>query len=181
MKNITTYDKYLEIKNQYKNGILLFQSGDFLRGYFNDALIMHSILDYKLLVLSLGDLRYCAACGFSQKHEKSIVKRLIDKGYKVVVCRTGTDPDTLQKTKEITGEFDKPGYKDLTEEWDLHFHEFDGKSEDELCQHFKVPKIKRPEPKKKVQPSSKKQETIDMSLYTNTDHVLSEEERKNHI
>lgn len=54
-KKVTTFDRYIEIKNKYKDSIVLYQAGEFLRGYFNDALLIHKELNYKLMVLSLGN------------------------------------------------------------------------------------------------------------------------------
>lgn len=48
IKKITTFDNYIEIKKQHENSILLFHAGEFLRGYFNDALIISKELNYKL-------------------------------------------------------------------------------------------------------------------------------------
>lgn len=193
MVKITTYDRYLEVKNQYKDGIVLFQSGDFLRAYYYDALVLNDILGYKRIVLSLGGLRYCLGCGFNQKYEINIVKQLVDNGYKVIVCKNVTNPETSHVSKEVTGEYDKPGYQDISKEWQEHFDEFDGKSEDELCAHFDVVKIKRPKRKnnEKLSPSTPvsaekcsgavKLESIDMNLYSVQDNMPSEEARKNEL
>lgn len=139
----TTHDIYFEVKNQYKNAIVLHCSGGFLRGYYNDALILHKELGYKMLALSLGDKQYCLATGLPLNVEKSVIRLLINKGYKVVVCKGVTDEVTLERSVEILGEYDKEGHKNLTSDWDDHYAKYYGMTEDKLCEEFGLVKMKR--------------------------------------
>lgn len=75
--------------------------------------------------------------------EENVIRVLLNKGYKIVVCKNEVNPTTLEKVKKITGEYNKPGYIDLTAQWQDHFDKYYGMSEDDLCEEFKVTKIKR--------------------------------------
>lgn len=162
-KKITTFDTYIEIKEQYKNSIVLFHAGEFLRGYFNDALIISKELNYKLMVLSLGNKQYCTASGFPLNVENSVVRVLVNRGYKVVVCKNKINPDTLVKEQRVAGEYDNQDYKDLTKSWTEHFDKYYGMSEDDLCKEFQVHKMKKSESKRKLKDTVSGQIPLEVS------------------
>ena len=88
--------QYQELKEQYKDTILLFRIGDFYETFNADAELISRELDIVLTSRSKsGDTRIPLA-GVPYHAADSYIARLVSKGYKVAVCEQVGDPRTTK-------------------------------------------------------------------------------------
>lgn len=84
--------QYLDLKSRYADALLLFQMGDFFELFFEDAEEAAHALNIALTSRSrAGDERIPMA-GFPLHAAQAYMTRLLDAGYKVVVCEQVEDP-----------------------------------------------------------------------------------------
>jgi DNA mismatch repair protein MutS len=84
--------QYLELKDQYADALVLFQMGDFYETFFDDAQAAAGALNIALTSRSRqGDDRIPMA-GFPIHAAASYIPRLLEQGFKVVVCDQTEDP-----------------------------------------------------------------------------------------
>lgn len=84
--------QYHEIKDKYKNEILLYRLGDFYEMFYNDAIIASKILGLTLtkrnrekgVDVPLAGVPYHSVAGY--------ISKLVDAGYKVAICEQVEDP-----------------------------------------------------------------------------------------
>lgn len=84
--------QYHEIKEKYKDEILLFRLGDFYEMFYNDAIIASKILGLTLtkrnrekgIDVPLAGVPYHSVSGY--------ISKLVENGYKVAVCEQVEDP-----------------------------------------------------------------------------------------
>jgi DNA mismatch repair protein MutS len=84
--------QYLALKERYAEALLLFQMGDFYETFFDDAQKAAAALSIALTSRSrAGDERIPMA-GFPIHAAENYISRLLDQGFKVVVCEQTEDP-----------------------------------------------------------------------------------------
>ncbi|MGA9755566.1 MAG: DNA mismatch repair protein MutS, partial [Desulfobaccales bacterium] len=84
--------QYLDLKDQYPDALVLFQIGDFYETFFGDAEVAANALNIALTSRSRqGDERIPLA-GFPIHAAASYIPRLLEQGFKVVVCDQTEDP-----------------------------------------------------------------------------------------
>ena len=84
--------QYLDLKNRYADALVLFQMGDFYETFFGDAEAAAQALNITLTSRSRqGDERIPMA-GFPIHAAGSYIPRLLEQGFKVVVCDQTEDP-----------------------------------------------------------------------------------------
>ncbi len=79
--------QYLDIKDKYKDSILLFRLGDFYEAFFDDALTVSKILN-----IVLTKRQDAPMAGIPYHALDNYLKKLVDAGYKVAVCEQMEDP-----------------------------------------------------------------------------------------
>ncbi|MBR2987040.1 MAG: DNA mismatch repair protein MutS [Clostridia bacterium] len=84
--------QYLEIKKRHEDSILFFRLGDFYEMFFDDARIASKELELTLTGRQCGEEERAPMCGVPYHSAESYIGRLVDKGYKVVICEQTEDP-----------------------------------------------------------------------------------------
>lgn len=93
MEELTPMMKqYMEVKNQYKDCILMYRLGDFFEMFFDDALTASRELELTLTGRDCGLEERAPMCGVPHHAVQSYIAKLISKGYKVAVCEQMEDP-----------------------------------------------------------------------------------------
>lgn len=85
-------EQYLEIKEKYKDCILLFRLGDFYEMFFDHAEICSRELELTLTGKDCGLDKRAPMCGIPYHAVNSYIPKLIEKGYKVAICEQVEDP-----------------------------------------------------------------------------------------
>ncbi len=78
--------QYLEVKNKYKDCILLYRVGDFYEMFFDDAEDGAQALELILTGKDCGLSERAPMCGIPFHAVESYIPRLVNKGYKVAIC-----------------------------------------------------------------------------------------------
>ena len=100
MDNLSPMMKqYVEMKQMYKNYILMYRLGDFYEMFFEDAMIASKELDIVLTGRDCGLPERAPMCGVPYHSVDNYISRLVEKGYKVSVCEQVRDP----KTNDVVG------------------------------------------------------------------------------
>ncbi len=84
--------QYLDVKEQYKDCILMYRLGDFYEMFFDDAKTVSKELDLTLTGKNCGLDERAPMCGVPFHSADSYIARLIAKGYKVAICEQMEDP-----------------------------------------------------------------------------------------
>ena len=92
--------KYLEIKENYQDCILLYRMGDFYEMFFEDAIKASKALDLILTRKSCGLAEKAPMCGVPYHAIKTYIARLVANGYKVAICEQLTQPKAGVKLLE---------------------------------------------------------------------------------
>lgn len=79
--------QYLEIKEKYKDAVLLFRLGDFYEAFFDDALTVSKVLN-----IVLTKRQDAPMAGIPYHALDNYLKKLVDSGYKVAICEQMEDP-----------------------------------------------------------------------------------------
>ena len=85
--------RYLEIKEQYKDAILLFRLGDFYEMFFDDAVTASDFLNLTLTGRDCGLEERAPMCGVPYHAVDNYIKKLIDGGFKVAICEQLNTPE----------------------------------------------------------------------------------------
>lgn len=93
--------RYLEIKEQYKDAILLFRLGDFYEMFFDDAVTASDFLNLTLTGRDCGLEERAPMCGVPYHAVDNYIKKLIDGGFKVAICEQLNTPEEVQKGKQL--------------------------------------------------------------------------------
>lgn len=88
--------QYMEIKEQYKDTILLFRVGDFYEMFFDDAILASKELEITLTGKDCGMEERAPMCGVPFHSAESYIARLIEFGHKVAICEQLEDPTTTK-------------------------------------------------------------------------------------
>ena len=88
--------QYLEIKNRYRDAILMYRLGDFYEMFFDDAKVVSKEMELTLTGRNCGDGERAPMCGVPFHSADNYIGRLVAKGYKVVVCEQMEDPATAK-------------------------------------------------------------------------------------
>ncbi len=88
--------QYFEIKENYKDAILLFRLGDFYEMFFDDAKIVSKELELVLTGRDCGLEERAPMCGVPFHSADGYIARLVSKGYKVAICEQMEDPATAK-------------------------------------------------------------------------------------
>lgn len=84
--------QYFEIKNKFKDALLLFQVGDFYEVFFEDAKIASSILGIALTKRGNINGEPIPLCGVPIHVLDHHLSKLVKKGFKVAICNQLEDP-----------------------------------------------------------------------------------------
>ncbi|OPL08413.1 MAG: hypothetical protein AVO33_10680 [delta proteobacterium ML8_F1] len=88
--------QYFEIKNQYKDYILMYRLGDFYEMFFDDAKIAARELELTLTGRNAGLEEKAPLCGVPYHSAQGYISKLVNKGYKVAICEQREDPRTAK-------------------------------------------------------------------------------------
>ena len=78
--------QYVQMKEQYKDYILMYRLGDFYEMFFDDAIIASKELDIVLTGRDCGMEERAPMCGVPYHSVDGYIARLVAKGFKVSVC-----------------------------------------------------------------------------------------------
>lgn len=84
--------QYAETKEKYPDCIIFFRLGDFYEMFFEDALLVSRELELTLTGRDCGLEARAPMCGVPYHSAELYLKRLVDRGYKIVICEQMTDP-----------------------------------------------------------------------------------------
>ncbi len=84
--------QYLEIKEQYKDALVFYRLGDFYEMFFDDAKTASRELELTLTGRACGEEERAPMCGVPFHSVDTYIGRLVNKGYKVVICEQMEDP-----------------------------------------------------------------------------------------
>jgi DNA mismatch repair protein MutS len=84
--------QYLSIKERYKDAFLFFRVGDFYELFYDDAIKASSILNIALTSRNKGDKDAVPLCGVPYHAIDYYLNKLIQEGYKAVLCDQVEDP-----------------------------------------------------------------------------------------
>ena len=84
--------QYFDIKEQYKDCLLMYRLGDFYELFFDDALITSRELELTLTGRNCGLEERAPMCGVPFHAANSYIAKLVSKGYKVAICEQIEDP-----------------------------------------------------------------------------------------
>lgn len=84
--------QYLETKDNYEDVILFYRIGDFYEMFFEDAINVSHDLELTLTGKNAGLDEKIPMCGVPHHAANIYIDKLIDKGYKVVICEQVEDP-----------------------------------------------------------------------------------------
>ena len=84
--------QYVELKEKYKDCLLMFRLGDFYEMFFDDALLASRELEIMLTGRDCGLPERAPMCGVPHHAVQGYIDKLIKKGYKVAICEQLTDP-----------------------------------------------------------------------------------------
>lgn len=89
--------QYLEIKNRYKDGILLFQVGDFYETFYEDAAEVSRILNIALTTREKNKENPIPLAGVPIHAAETYISKLLEAGRKVVIC------DQVEDASQVKG------------------------------------------------------------------------------
>lgn len=84
--------QYMDVKNKYPDHILFFRLGDFYEMFFEDAETVSRELQLTLTGRDCGLEERAPMCGVPYHAVETYLKKLIDRGFKVVICEQMEDP-----------------------------------------------------------------------------------------
>lgn len=85
-------EQYLEVKNQYKEYILMYRIGDFYEMFFDDAKTASRELDLVLTGRDWAEEERAPMCGVPFHAVDGYIGKLVGRGYKVAICEQMEDP-----------------------------------------------------------------------------------------
>ena len=88
---------YLELKEQYKDAIIMYRLGDFYEMFFDDAEVASEILDLTLTGRQCGLEERAPMCGIPYHALDTYLPKLIQAGKKVAICEQMNTPEEAGK------------------------------------------------------------------------------------
>jgi len=88
--------QYLEVKSRHEDAILFFRLGDFYEMFYDDAKIVSRELELVLTGKQCGEEEKAPMCGVPYHSADVYIGKLVEKGYKVVICEQTEDPATAK-------------------------------------------------------------------------------------
>lgn len=88
--------EYLKTKSEYEGIILFYRLGDFYEMFFDDAITASHELELTLTGKQCGLKERVPMCGVPHHAVNIYLEKLIEKGYKVVICEQMEDPKTAK-------------------------------------------------------------------------------------
>jgi DNA mismatch repair protein MutS len=88
--------QFLEVKEQYRDLILLYRMGDFYETFFEDAVLAARHLELTLTGKDCGALGKIPMAGVPVKSVDVYVPRLLNAGFKIAICEQMEDPATAK-------------------------------------------------------------------------------------
>ena len=83
---------YVDVKDSFKDALLLYRVGDFFESFFDDAIIISKTLGLTLTGKECGHENKAPMCGVPHHVIDNYVGKLVKKGYKVALCDQVEDP-----------------------------------------------------------------------------------------
>jgi DNA mismatch repair protein MutS len=84
--------QYFEIKDKYREYILMYRLGDFYEMFFEDAKVASAELELTLTGRDCGEAERAPMCGVPYHAVEGYIGKLVGKGYKVAICEQLEDP-----------------------------------------------------------------------------------------
>ncbi len=84
--------KYLLMKEDYKDCLVFYRLGDFYEMFFDDALIASKELQLTLTGRDCGMEQKAPMCGVPYHSVNTYINKLLEKNYKVAICEQLSDP-----------------------------------------------------------------------------------------
>ena len=84
--------QYFEIKDKYREYILMYRLGDFYEMFFDDAKVASAELELTLTGRDCGEAERAPMCGVPYHAVENYIGKLVGKGYKVAICEQLEDP-----------------------------------------------------------------------------------------
>ncbi|MBQ7960519.1 MAG: DNA mismatch repair protein MutS [Clostridia bacterium] len=88
--------QYFEIKNEYKDSILMYRLGDFYEMFFDDARVASKVLEITLTGRDCGQEERAPMCGVPFHSVDSYIAKLVENGYTVAICEQTEDPSAAK-------------------------------------------------------------------------------------
>ena len=84
--------QYMDVKNEYKDCILMYRLGDFYEMFFDDAITASRELEITLTGKDCGLEERAPMCGVPHHSVQNYIAKLVSKGYKVAIGEQLEDP-----------------------------------------------------------------------------------------
>lgn len=84
--------QYFEIKDKYREYILMYRLGDFYEMFFDDAKVASKELELTLTGRDCGEAERAPMCGVPYHSAEGYIAKLVERGYKVAICEQVEDP-----------------------------------------------------------------------------------------
>ena len=84
--------QYLDLKENYKDCIVLYRLGDFYEMFFDDAIVASKVLEIALTGRDCGLEERAPMCGVPFHAVDNYIPKLIENGLKVAICEQMEDP-----------------------------------------------------------------------------------------
>jgi DNA mismatch repair protein MutS len=94
--NTPAMKQFLDIKNKYKDSILLFRMGDFYETFLEDAVITSKILGIVLTKRSNGKASSVDLAGFPYHSLDNYLPKLVKAGHRVAICEQVENPKNVK-------------------------------------------------------------------------------------
>lgn len=92
MKYSPMMTHYLNLKEKYKDTILLYRLGDFYECFFEDAELVSKAIEIILTSKNCGNGQKAPMCGVPAHAIDSYLSKLVQRGYKVAICEQLSEP-----------------------------------------------------------------------------------------
>ena len=83
---------YVDVKNDFKDSLLLYRVGDFYEAFFTDAITISKTLQLALTGKECGHDKRAPMCGVPHHVIDTYINKLVKNGYKVALCDQVEDP-----------------------------------------------------------------------------------------
>ena len=83
---------YVDVKNDFKDSLLLYRVGDFYEAFFDDAITISKNLQLALTGKECGHEKRAPMCGVPHHVIDNYINKLVQNGFKVALCDQVEDP-----------------------------------------------------------------------------------------